>query len=236
MSSSVSGKFQDYYIVLGIEPRSDSETIQNAYTRLAQKYHPSNAETGDPDKFDLVNAAYEILSDPALRLEFDKLKGIDHDAGNPTFSGAEFFDAMKRATVLRGAILCLLCDRRRLKSTKPTMSPREVEIMLHTNNDELIFVVWYLKSRGLVISDDKSNLQISAEGMDYLESNPPSVDAVMQMVRPEALAAVAATPVESTVAQKPVSSAVQALNQLDRSLRTEGSAEGARVVVSKSRG
>src|ERR1700733_1105243 len=169
MSSSPSGKFQDYYIVLGIEPRSDSETIQAAYTRLAQKYHPNNAETGDEEKFDQINAAYEILSDPTLRLEFDKIKGVDQDAGNPTFSGLEFFDALKRALVLRGAILCLLCDRRRLKSTKPTMSPREVETMLHTTNEELIFVVWYLKQRGLAISDDKSNLQISAEGLDYLD-------------------------------------------------------------------
>src|SRR5579872_994219 len=168
MSSSVSGKFQDYYIVLGIEPRADSETIQSAYTKLAQKYHPNNAETGDEAKFDQVNAAYEILSDPALRIEFDKLKGIDQDAGNPTFSGADFFDALKRATALRTAILFVLCDRRRLKSTKPTMSPRQVEVMLHTNNDELTFVIWHLKSRGLVLSDDKSNLQISAEGMDYL--------------------------------------------------------------------
>jgi curved DNA-binding protein CbpA len=229
MSSSVSGTFQDYYIVLGIEPRSDSETIQAAYSKLAQKYHPNNGETGDERKFDQVNAAYEILSDPALRLEFDKLKGIDQDAGNPTFSGAEFFEALKRSGVLRSTVLCLLCDRRRLKSTKPTMSPREVETMLFTTNEELIFVVWYLKQRGLAISDDKSNLQISAEGMDYLEKHPPSAEAVLQMVRPEALASHAAA------AQKPALSAVQALNQLDRSLRREGVAEGARVEVSKSR-
>ncbi len=229
MSSSVSGKFQDYYIVLGIEPRSDSETIQTAYSKLAQKYHPNNGETGDIEKFDLVNAAYEILSDPALRLEFDKLKGLDQDTGNPTFSGAEFFEALKRGAVLRSAVLCLLCDRRRLKSTKPTMSPREVETMLHTTNDELIFVVWYLKQRGLAISDDKSNLQISAEGLDYLENNPPSAEAVMQMVRPEALAA------NGAGAQKPVSSAVQALNQLDRAVRREVAVEGARGEVSKSR-
>lgn len=229
MSSSVSGKFLDYYIVLGIEPRSDSETIQTAYTKQAQKYHPSNAETGDVDKFDQVNAAYEILSDPALRIEFDKIKGIDQDAGNPTFSGAEFFDGLKRTFVLRSTILCLLCDRRRTKSTKPTMSMREIETMLQTTNDELNFVMWYLKQRGLVINDDKSNLQISAEGMDFLQTNPPSQEAVMQMVRPEALASTVAG------AQKPVSSAVEALNQLDRSLRGELSTEGARVAVSKSR-
>ena len=57
-------KFQDHYDVLGIDPKSDSETLQNAYAELAQKYHPNNPDTGDQEAFDAVNAAYEVLSDP----------------------------------------------------------------------------------------------------------------------------------------------------------------------------
>src|SRR5271155_2013587 len=120
MSSSISGKFQDHYIVLGLEPRADSETIQGAYTKLAQKYHPNNRETGDQKKFDDVNAAYEILSDPALRIEFDKLKGIDLETTNPLFTGAGFFESLQRGAMLRSAVLCILCDRRRTKPNTPT--------------------------------------------------------------------------------------------------------------------
>ena len=83
MSSGAAGKFQDHYILLGIETNADSDTIQAAYSRLAQKFHPSNPETGDKTKFDAVNQAYEVLADPTLRAAFDKVKGVDHEAGNP---------------------------------------------------------------------------------------------------------------------------------------------------------
>jgi curved DNA-binding protein CbpA len=187
MSAPDSGKFQDHYIVLGIEPRADSETIQGAYGKLAQKYHPNNPETGSQEKFDAVNLAYEILSDPSLRIEFDKLKGIDHDAGEPKFTGVEFFDALEQGTALRSALLCILYDRRRTRSFKPSLSMRHLEGMLHVTAEELNFALWYLKQRGLVVNDDKSSLQITVVGMDYLEQNRPSAGAVMPLIKPEAL-------------------------------------------------
>src|SRR5580700_7962827 len=109
MSAPVSGKFQDHYIVLGVEPNADSETIQAAYTALAQKYHPSNPTTGDQEKFGALNQAYEVLCDPALRATFDQLKGVDRDGG-PKFSGADFFRALALSAGLRSAILCILYD------------------------------------------------------------------------------------------------------------------------------
>ncbi|HWZ30687.1 MAG TPA: DnaJ domain-containing protein [Bryobacteraceae bacterium] len=187
MSAPVSGKFQDHYIVLGIEPKADSETIQAAYGKLAQEYHPNNPETGNREKFDGVNLAYEILSDPSLRIEFDKLKGIDHDAGDPKFTGVDFFDALEQGTALRSALLCILYDRRRTRSFKPSLSMRHLEGMLHVTAEELNFALWYLKQRGLVLSDDKSSLQITVVGMDYLEQNRPSAEAVMPLIKPEAL-------------------------------------------------
>ena len=81
MSAPLTGNFQDHYAVLGVEPKSDSETIQRAYAKLAQKYHPNNASTGDAEMFQNVNAAYETLSDPELRGMFDKVKGIGQEEG-----------------------------------------------------------------------------------------------------------------------------------------------------------
>jgi curved DNA-binding protein len=187
MSSSVSGKFQDHYIALGLEPRADSDAIQAAYTKLAQKYHPATAETGNQEKFDAINMAFEVLSDPVMRLEFDKLKGIDHDADDPTFSGMGFFEALHKGAALRTAILCILCDRRRLKPGRPTLTLRVIESLLHITNDELSFAMWYLKQRGYVLIDDKGNLQLTADGMDFLEQNPPVAEAVMPLVKSEAL-------------------------------------------------
>lgn len=189
MSAPVSGKFQDHYIVLGVETNANAETIQAAYTKLAQKYHPDNAATGDPAKFEGVNQAYEVLCDPALRAAFDQVKGVDHESGNPKFTGVEFFQALAQSEGLRAAVLCILYDRRRVKSYKPSLSMRHLEGMLYVTGESLNFALWYLKKRGFVIYDDKSALEITVEGMDFLEQNRPSAETVMLFIKPEALAA-----------------------------------------------
>ena len=74
---------------------------------------------------------------------------------------------------MRTALLCLLYDRRRLKPFTPGLSMRRVENILECTSEGLSFALWYLKQRNMVASDDKSNLQITVEGMDYLETNPP---------------------------------------------------------------
>ena len=187
MSSSSAGKFQDHYALFNIDPKANSETIQAVYTKLAQKYHPGNSETGDAEKFEAVNLAYEVLSDPELRKGFDKIKGVD-TGGDPKFSGLEFFEAMGRGTGLRSALLCVMYDRRRSRPFTPSLSMRHIENMLVATPEELNFALWYLKQRSLVINDDKSSLQITVDGMDALEANRPSPELVMPFVKPGALA------------------------------------------------
>jgi hypothetical protein len=188
MSAPLAGKFQDHYKVLGIDPKSGLETIQQAYGKLAQKYNPRNDQTGDADKFDAVNLAYEVLSDAGLRAEFDKIKSGGEDKAEFKFSGLDFFEALGRETALRAALLCLLYDRRRLKPFTPGLSMRRVENILETTPEGLNFALWYLKQRNMVASDDKSNLQITVEGMDYLEMNPPTPQTVMPLIRAAGLA------------------------------------------------
>ena len=188
MSAPVSGKFQDHYLILGIDPKADSETIQGAYAKLSQRFHPSNPDTGDADKFAAVNLAFEVLSDPSLRQTFDQLKGVDHESGNPKFTGVDFFEALEHGAVLRAAVLCILYDRRRTKSFKPSLSMRHLEGMLHVTAEELNFALWYLKQRGLVANDDKSSLEITVEGMDHLERNRPAAETVMPLIKENSLA------------------------------------------------
>ena len=194
MSAPLAGKFQDHYEVLGVEPNAELETIQLAYTRLAQEFHPNQPETGNPEKFDAINLAYEVLSQQDLRCEFDKLKGVSADQGSPKFSGRPFFDSLGRENGLRAALLCVLYDRRRQKPFAPSLSVRHVENIVAASLEEMTLVLWYLKERRWVISDDKSSLQITVEGMDFLEKNPPSAELVMPLIKPSGLMEVAATP------------------------------------------
>ncbi len=187
MSAPLAGKFQDHYTILGVDPRATQETIDAAHARLAKKYDPKNAQTGDQDKLDSVQLAYEVLSDPALRLDFDKIKGIDQDDSNLMFAGIEFFDALGRQAGLRAAMLCVLYDRRRKKPSKPSLSVRHIDGIIHATSDELLFALFYLKQRGLVVGDDKSNLQITVDGMDFLELNQPAPEKVYPYIKPGAL-------------------------------------------------
>jgi curved DNA-binding protein CbpA len=194
MSAPVAGKFQDHYVILGVEPRANSDVIQAAYAKLAQKYHKDNPITGDPEKFEAVNLAYEVLCDATLRAEFDKLKGIGQDDDKPKFAGEAFFENLGKQAGLRAAILSVLYERRQLRPYRPSLSMRHLDAMLAATNDELNFALWYLKQRGLAESDDKSNLQISVAGMDFLESTRPAPGLVIPFIRPTALASAAPAP------------------------------------------
>ena len=154
MSAPVAGKFQDHYAVLEIDYKSDAGMIQHSYTKLAQKYHRDNTETGDEEKFAAVNLAYEVLSDPALKADFDKIKGINQEGAAVIFSGVGFFGALAREASLRAAIMCVLYDRRRLRPFTPSLSMRILEGMMEASTEELSFALWYLKQRSFATDDD----------------------------------------------------------------------------------
>jgi curved DNA-binding protein CbpA len=218
MSASPAGKFQDHYAILGIDAKSNSETIQQAYSKLAQKYHPKNSTTGNAEMFEALNVAYEVLSDPELRSRFDELKGVGREEGTPKFSGVEFFDALGREATLRAAILCVLYDRRRTHPSAPSLSMRHLELIVESTAVELSSALWYLKQRSLAATDDKSSLQITVDGMDFLESRKPAPEEVMPFIKPEAIAAIQvqptpAQPNATSAAKRESGSAVSALNR-----------------------
>ncbi len=67
-------KFIDYYKVLGVDKNATQDQIKKAYRKLARKYHPDvnpNDENAKK-KFQEINEAYEVLSDPEKREKYDK--------------------------------------------------------------------------------------------------------------------------------------------------------------------
>ena len=66
--------FIDYYETLGIKKTATEEEIKNAYRKLARKLHPDLNPT-DKDankKFQQLNEANEVLSDPIKRKKYDQ--------------------------------------------------------------------------------------------------------------------------------------------------------------------
>ena len=182
MSAPVAGKFQDHYAVLEVDPRASLENIQAACERLSRFFDPLEGEEPDEEKLEAVRLAFEVLSDPALRRDFDKIKGVRKN-GPPKFSGAAFFEALARPSGLRSALLCILYDYRRLHPFTPAVSMRNALAMLDATEEEVNFALWYLKQRNQVIFDDKSNLVITADGLDFLENNRPNPEVVMGFIK-----------------------------------------------------
>ena len=66
--------FVDYYKLLGIDKTATSKDIKNAYRKLARKFHP-DLNPNDKDakkKFQQINEANEVLSDPEKRKKYDQ--------------------------------------------------------------------------------------------------------------------------------------------------------------------
>ncbi len=87
----------DYYEVLGVARSSDQTEIKRAFRKLAMKYHPDrNKDEGAEERFKKINEAYEILSDPEKRSQYDQFghAAFQNGGGNTGggFSGADFSD------------------------------------------------------------------------------------------------------------------------------------------------
>jgi curved DNA-binding protein len=66
--------FVDYYKILGIDKTAAPKDIKNVYRKLARKYHPDlNPNDNDAKaKFQQINEANEVLSDPVKRKKYDQ--------------------------------------------------------------------------------------------------------------------------------------------------------------------
>jgi curved DNA-binding protein len=66
--------FVDYYKILGVDKNASEEDIKKAYRKLARKHHP-DLNPNDKEahkKFQQINEANEVLSDPEKRKKYDK--------------------------------------------------------------------------------------------------------------------------------------------------------------------
>jgi molecular chaperone DnaJ len=99
----------DLYAVLEVDANASPDELKKSYRRLARQYHPdANSDPTAEAHFKEVSQAYEILSDPERRANYDRF-GSDAAAGNPFGAGSVqdifdmFFGGMGgRATQRRG--------------------------------------------------------------------------------------------------------------------------------------
>jgi molecular chaperone DnaJ len=89
---------RDYYEVLGVGPSAGMEEIKKAYRKLALKFHPDKnpGDKNAEERFKEASEAYQILSDPERRTQYDRFGHAAFEQGAGMggfdFSAAGFED------------------------------------------------------------------------------------------------------------------------------------------------
>lgn len=70
-------EYKDYYAILGVPKTASPDDVKKAYRRLAKEHHPDlHAEKNKlraTEKFKEINEAYEVLSDPKKKTQYDQI-------------------------------------------------------------------------------------------------------------------------------------------------------------------
>lgn len=83
---------RDYYEVLGVDRSASESEIKKAYRKVAKKYHP-DTNPGNQEaeaKFKEASEAYEVLSDPEKKSQYDQFGHAAFEQGAGGFGGGGF--------------------------------------------------------------------------------------------------------------------------------------------------
>jgi curved DNA-binding protein len=194
--------FIDYYELLQISPNAELETVHRVFKMLATRYHPDNPETGDVDRFVLLNQAYEALTDPKRRADYDTYYAEHKFKPLEVFETKDFEIGVDGEANRRMGILCLLYNRRRSNPDDPGLSLLEFETMMSFAREHMLFTMWYLKEQGYVRMDEQSDYEITAAGVDFVEKNLPQNKLMYKLLKAAETGATATAPREGTPASQ----------------------------------
>ncbi|MFN7993890.1 MAG: DnaJ domain-containing protein [Bryobacteraceae bacterium] len=163
----------DYYEVLQVSPNADPETVHRVYRIMAARFHPDNPQTGDTERFVLLNEAYDLLSNPERRASYDASRRMGEAAPMPIFELKAFVDGIEGEANRRLGILCLLYNQRRRDMEHPGLSLLDLERLMSFPREFLAFGIWYLKDKGFILMGDNSDYTLTGAGADFVEANSP---------------------------------------------------------------
>lgn len=169
----------DYYEFLQISPNADLDTIHRVHRFLAARLHPDNP-TGDQEKFQLLQTAYDVLSDRSRRAEYDAKRKLQ--SPQPLSETVDFMDSLEGELNRRLAVLAVLYHRRRTNAMKPEVSLGEIEERMGFPRDYLDFTLWYVQKKGYVSKADSAQYTLTADGVDFVEQHRVGMPSLNRML------------------------------------------------------
>ena len=161
----------NYYEFLQISPNAEPETVHRVYRFLAARFHPDNPHTGDLEKFQVLNDAYQVLADARTRARYDEARRVHEDNNpDPLSNSMDFMDDIEGEMNRRLAIVALLYMQRRNSPYDPGVSLMQVEERMGCPREYLEFTVWYLQKKGYITRSDNSSFSLTADGVDFVET------------------------------------------------------------------
>ena len=166
----------DYYEFLQISPNADQDTIHRVYRFLAARFHPDNPDSGNPETFNQLRNAYNVLSDEDRRAEYDLTRADGESVGAPPLSTSiDFMDTVEGELNRRLAVLAVLYFRRRANPYAPEVTLSEIERRMGFPRDYLDFTTWYLQKKGYITRADNSDFTLTAAGVDFVETQRTNI-------------------------------------------------------------
>jgi curved DNA-binding protein len=172
----------NYYEFLQISPNAEPETIHRVYRFLATRLHPDNPETGNDDKFFLLQKAYDVLSDATRRAEYDLACEQGFSQPDPLSNSVDFMDSLAGELNRRLAVLALLYVKRRTTPDNPAVSLFEVETRMGFPRDYLDFTLWYLQKKNYISRADNADFILLADGVDFVETQRGNIPVLNKLL------------------------------------------------------
>lgn len=164
---AIDPNFVDYYELLEASPNASVATIERAFRYLAKHHHPDSSEHGDIKVFTLLVEAYETLTDPVARTEYDA--EYEHQQKQHSAlvqeTGHESNDAADRHRMLS-----LFYAQRRRNMKSPGIGTGTLESMMGIPVEVLYFHLWFFQQKGWIMREEGGQLSITADGVEKVEA------------------------------------------------------------------
>lgn len=183
----------DYYELLQISPKADADTIHRVYRFLAARVHPDHLESGDAEMFRLLKAAYDVLSDPVRRTQYDATR--KPLTPEPYSLKIDFMDERDGEANRRLAVLAVLYHKRRTSPNYPEVALADIEERMGFPRDYLDFTLWYLLKKGYLSKEDNAKYALTADGVDYVESERAKIPVLNRLLTSSTTASYPSEPV-----------------------------------------